>query len=253
MVSWARAGTRRLLGPRPSPVPVCASGNGSFLLWQETANLEERPGALPLRGSFPVRSLWSKPETQPFQVTANYQNIFRDAFCCRARARLFPPSAEMPLKARLGRKTQGYYTRLWLQPLQQPGDSGWRGRLEAGATQAWLPRSSEHEVRCETQGQANGKRWTAGRMGHKAGGRLTRPGRPCSRALTFSRLSWGSFLCSPRGGLCYAPPSQVLFQWQEGHEQEGTPRPRGSARGLKEGQKEHICVETKDPLCPSPS
>lgn len=37
----------------------------------------------------------------------HYQNIWRVVFCCRACARLFPPSVEMPLNARLGRNTCG--------------------------------------------------------------------------------------------------------------------------------------------------
>lgn len=68
--------------------------------------------------------------------SGNYQNILSDVFQCKACARLFPPSVEMPLEARLGRKTRGedYYTRLWLQQPEQPGDSGWwPGCLETGS------------------------------------------------------------------------------------------------------------------------
>lgn len=38
--------------------------------------------------------------------SGNYQNILSDVFQCKACARLFPPPVEMPLEARLGRKTR---------------------------------------------------------------------------------------------------------------------------------------------------
>ena len=162
-----------------------------------------------------VHSLWNKPRDPTFQnASGNYQNILRDAFCCRACARLFPPTVEMPLNARLGWKTRGWVIILGFGYSNQNSQEAPAGAaLSRGpeaevlglacSSQALLLQStcSEHEVRGEPLDM--GGTWSRSRLGADEAWPALLQGADVLKVPVCE--SWAGFCCSHQEGTPLLP------------------------------------------------